>query len=59
MELSLLPYEPAFLEQFIERRGQALSVRHNPLKAMSAEELARMLASEGADLGQLGRYRPQ
>src|SRR5689334_9952620 len=53
MELTLLPYEPAFLNAFIEWRHQPLSVRHNPLKAMSVEEIARMLASESTDLSQL------
>jgi len=57
MELTLLPYEPAFLNAFIEWRHQPLSVRHNPLKAMSAEEIARMLASESADLSQLTLYQ--
>jgi ribosomal-protein-alanine N-acetyltransferase len=53
MDLNLLPYEPAFLEEFIEWRNQPLSVRHNPLKAMSVEEIAQMLSSEGAELAQL------
>jgi [ribosomal protein S5]-alanine N-acetyltransferase len=56
MDLNLLPYEPAFLEAFIEWRNQPLSVRHNPLKAMSAEEIAQMLSSEGAELGKLRAY---
>ncbi len=53
MALKLLPYDPAFLELFIEWRNQPLSVRHNPLKAMSGDEIAKMLSSEGAELGQL------
>jgi ribosomal-protein-alanine N-acetyltransferase len=56
MDLNLLPYEPAFLEEFIEWRNQPLSVRHNPLKAMSVEEIAQMLSSEGAELAQLRAY---
>jgi ribosomal-protein-alanine N-acetyltransferase len=56
MELNLLPYEPALLEAFIEWRNQPLSVRHNPLKAMSVEEIAQMLSSEGTELGQLRAY---
>ena len=53
MDLTLLPYEPAFLDAFIAWRYQPLSVRHNPLKAMSAKEIAQMLASESAELGRL------
>lgn len=56
MEIKLLPYEPAFLEPFIEWRSQPLSVRHNPLKAMFAEEVKQMLSSQGTELGQLRAY---
>jgi RimJ/RimL family protein N-acetyltransferase len=56
MKLSLLPYEPAFLQAFIEWRNQPLSVRFNPLKAMSSEEIARKLENEGADLSRLERH---
>jgi hypothetical protein len=56
MDLNLLPYEPAFLEAFIEWRNQPLSVRHNPLQAMSVEEIAQMLSSQGAELAQLRAY---
>jgi ribosomal-protein-alanine N-acetyltransferase len=55
MDLNLLPYESAFLETFIEWRNQPLSVRHNPLKAMSVEEIAQMLQAEDADLSRIGK----
>jgi RimJ/RimL family protein N-acetyltransferase len=53
MELTLLPYEPAFLEAFIEWRSQPLSVQHNPLQTMSEAEIAKMLQAEGTDLSSL------
>ena len=56
MELKLLPYEPGFLAPFIEWRNQPLSIRHNPLKDMSVEEIVQMLSSEGSELGQLRAY---
>jgi RimJ/RimL family protein N-acetyltransferase len=56
MALRLLPYDPAFLGPFIEWRNQPLSVRHNPLKAMSVDEIARMLSSEGAELRELSAF---
>jgi len=54
--IQLLPYEPAFLQAFIEWRNEPLSVRHNPLKKMTQEEIAGMLQSEGSDLSLLGKY---
>jgi ribosomal-protein-alanine N-acetyltransferase len=54
--IKLLPYEPLFLLQFIEWRKQPLSVRHNPLKEMSENEIARMLETEGADLSDLRKF---
>ena len=52
----LLPFEESFLAAFIEWRNQPLSVRYNPLKAMSDEEIAKMLQGEGADLSRLENY---
>lgn len=54
--IKLLPYEPSFLQPFIEWRRQALSVRHNPLKAMSDDEIARMLEAQGSDLSRLAKH---
>jgi len=54
--ITLLPYERLFLEAFIEWRGQPLSVRHNPLKEMSTEEIQKMLQEEGTDLADLRKY---
>jgi ribosomal-protein-alanine N-acetyltransferase len=54
LAIELLPYEPAFLQPFIEWRYQTLSVRHNPLKVPEGE-LAQMLQSESADLTQIGK----
>ena len=56
MALKLLPYDRIFLEPFIEWRNGPLSVHHNPLKAMSVDEIAKMLSSEGAELGQLAAF---
>jgi ribosomal-protein-alanine N-acetyltransferase len=55
LAIQLLPYQPAFLEPFIQWRYQTLSVRHNPLKAMSDSEIAAMLLGESADLSQIGQ----
>lgn len=55
LSLRLLPYQPAFLQPFIEWRYQTLSVRHNPLKSMSRDEIEKMLAGESADLTQIGK----
>jgi RimJ/RimL family protein N-acetyltransferase len=56
LPIKLLPYEESFLAAFIEWRNQPLSVRHNPLKKMSDDEIAKMLQAEGADLSSLGKY---
>jgi RimJ/RimL family protein N-acetyltransferase len=56
LPIKLLPYQPSFLGPFMEWRNQPLSLRHNPLKAMSADDIARMLESEGADLEDLGKF---
>jgi [ribosomal protein S5]-alanine N-acetyltransferase len=54
--VKLLPYTNAFLAPFIEWRSQSLSVRHNPLKAMTNDEIAKMLESEGSNLTDLRKY---
>lgn len=56
MDVKLLAYQPAFLELFIEWRSQPLSVRHNPLKTMTKQEIAQMLESEGSELRELRKY---
>ena len=56
MKLSLLPYQPAFLEDFIEWRSQPLSVRFNPLRTMSNEEIAKKLETDGVDLSRLEKH---
>lgn len=54
--LKLVPYEPSFLQPFIEWRNQPLSVRHNPLKQMTDDEIAQMLEAEGTELSDLKKY---
>jgi len=54
--VKLLPYEPAFLQLFIEWRNQPLSVRHNPLKEMTEDEIAKMLETEGNNLSDLRKF---
>jgi ribosomal-protein-alanine N-acetyltransferase len=54
--MKLVPYEQLFLAAFIAWRNQPLSVRHNPLQAMSDEEITRMLQTEGTDLSLLEKY---
>lgn len=54
--IKLIPYQPSFLDAFIEWRNQPLSLRHNPLKAMSREDLASGLAAEGSDLSDLRKF---
>ncbi len=56
LAIKLLPYQPQFLESFLAWRNQPLSVRHNPLKAMTNAEIAKMLESEGCDLVHLKKY---
>jgi ribosomal-protein-alanine N-acetyltransferase len=56
VDIKLVPYQRAFLEPFIEWRNQRLSVRHNPLKTMTNDEIAKMLESEGSDLADLKKY---
>lgn len=53
--MELLPYEPTFFQPFLDWRYQPLSVRHNPLKSMSHDEIEKMLAGESADLTQVGK----
>ena len=40
----------------MEWRDQPLSLRHNPLKEMSVDDIARMLESEGADITNLRKF---
>ncbi|HKV91157.1 MAG TPA: GNAT family protein [Candidatus Angelobacter sp.] len=54
--LKLVPYEPSFLQPFIQWRREPLSVRHNPLKEMTEDEIAKMLETEGTDLSDLKKY---
>lgn len=56
MAVELLPYESSFLEPFIAWRNQPLSVRHNPLKPMTTDEIAKMLEAEGSDLADLKKH---
>jgi ribosomal-protein-alanine N-acetyltransferase len=56
MELNLLPYQPAFLNAFLQWRNQPLSLRYNPLREMTEDEIASMLAAEGADLSDLKKF---
>ncbi|HJX84174.1 MAG TPA: GNAT family N-acetyltransferase, partial [Candidatus Angelobacter sp.] len=56
LPITLVPYQPLFLGPFMAWRNQPLSLRHNPLKAMSADDTARMLESEAADLADLGKF---
>ena len=53
--IQLVPFQPQFLQPFIAWRSQALTVRHNPLKAMSDSEIEKMLLAESTDLSQIGR----
>jgi [ribosomal protein S5]-alanine N-acetyltransferase len=55
--MKLIPYQPSFLNSFVEWRSQPLSTRHNPLLAMTTAEIARILESEGSDLGDLQKYQ--
>jgi [ribosomal protein S5]-alanine N-acetyltransferase len=54
--INLIPYQPSFLDSFIEWRAQPVAIRHNPLQAMSKEGIANMLESEGSDLSQWRKY---
>lgn len=56
LPITLLPYEPVFLQPFIQWRSEPLSLRHNPLKRMSTEEIAAMLQAEGSRLSDLRRH---
>jgi RimJ/RimL family protein N-acetyltransferase len=56
LAIKLVPYERSFLEPFIEWRNQPLSVRHNPLKPMTTEEIAKMLEGQGSDLADLKKH---
>ncbi len=56
MELNLLPYNSAFLEAFLAWRNQPLSLRHNPLREMTEDEIGNMLAAEGAELSGLKKF---
>jgi ribosomal-protein-alanine N-acetyltransferase len=56
LSIKLLPYDQSFLDAFIEWRNQPLSVRHNPLKTMTKEEIASMLQTEGTDFTFLRKY---
>src|SRR5690349_20287209 len=44
--VKLIPYQPSFLDLFMESRAQPGSVRHNPLQPWGRQEIARMLESE-------------
>ncbi len=55
--LKLVPYQPSFLDAFLEWRVQPLSQRHNPLKALSKADVVRMLESEGSDLADFQKHK--
>ena len=54
--VELIAYNPAFLQLFIQWRREHLTVRHNPLQAMSDEEIAAMLQAQGSELAQIGEH---
>ena len=56
LAIELLPYQPSFLQAYIEWRNQPLSVRFNPLKEMSRDEIAKKLQGEGSDLSCLEKH---
>jgi RimJ/RimL family protein N-acetyltransferase len=56
VDITLVPYQPDFLEPFLEWRAQAASVRHNPLRKMTPEETKAILESQGTVLSDLKKY---
>jgi [ribosomal protein S5]-alanine N-acetyltransferase len=56
LALELVPYQSSFLEAFIAWRSEPLTVRHNPLQAMTATEITKMLEAAGSDLSELKKY---
>jgi len=54
--IELLPYQPSFLPAFIEWRNQPFSLRFNPLKEISRDEIAKKLEGEGTDLTRLEKH---
>ena len=57
VDVDLVPYQPEYLPLFVEWRTQPLSLRHNPLPALSREEIAQMLESQGSDLAVLQKFQ--
>lgn len=55
--LKLVPYQPAFLDPFLQWRAQPLSLRHNPLKSLDVADITRMLESEGSDLTDFHKHK--
>jgi ribosomal-protein-alanine N-acetyltransferase len=55
--LTLVPYQPSFLDAFIEWRAQPLSLRHNPIKNLNVDDIIRMLESEGSDLADFHKHK--
>lgn len=55
--IDLLPYSPAYFEPFLRWRGQAATVRHNPLAPLTPLEVRVMLAAERSEIDGEGNYR--
>lgn len=56
MDISLVPYRPAYAELFIRWRSQPLTIRHNPLKPFRDEDIVKALEGNGNDLSDLEEY---
>jgi RimJ/RimL family protein N-acetyltransferase len=54
--IRLVSYQPIFFDLFLQWRAQASSIRHNPLKALSKDEIEEMLRSEGSDMSDLRNH---
>ena len=56
MNIRLIPYRRALLDAYFAWRNQPASVRHNPLKPMTIEEVGKMFETEGTDLSDLKKH---
>lgn len=53
MTIAFVPYQPSFLDPFMEWRSQPSSVAHNPIRQASREEIGEWLAADGVDLSEI------
>lgn len=57
MQIELKPYHEKYLVKLMQWREQPSSVRHNPLRSITAEKMRAVLEAEGFDLQNITAFK--